>query len=107
MPAPHPIDLRSRRWDRGVLSGFGVEKIAALARIIGVLEDVVEHGNRGKALAVDQANAGAVARLHHVHAQVEVGGRIVDAQHVVVDLAGDLVEAATGEGRRAVVAPCL
>ena len=45
-----------------------------------------------------------MVRLHHVHGQIEIGGRIVDAQHVVVDLAGNLVEAATGEGRRAVKA---
>jgi len=48
-----------------------------------------------EALAVDKADASAVAGGDDVHAQVEVARGIVDAQHAVANLIGDLVQAAS------------
>lgn len=60
------------------------------AGVVWVLEDVIEHDNRGEALAVDQSDAVAVVRLHRVHTQDEISGRIWDSPNLwkIGDLQG-------------------
>jgi len=41
-------------------------------------------------LAIDEADIGAVVGSGNVHAKHKIGGRIVNAEHSIVDLIGDL-----------------
>src|SRR5271157_3042870 len=83
--------------NRSIFARLDPQKVTASGGVVGILNHEEKNGCGRKALAVDECLACAGAGLHQIHIQHEVGGRNTEAHYAVVDLIGDLVNAAAGK----------
>src|ERR1700722_12172032 len=97
--------LKQDRLLRGrsrIFTGFSVEPVPAIVWIGRIFGNEIKVRDRAETLAVDETDIAAAVGHGKVNAEHEVGGRIVDAKNAVVNLIGDLVDAAAGKRSGAV-----